>query len=87
MLDHFLDGLARVEHVVDEKDLALQGRKAGHAFRNVERALNGALGFTVGARRENGEGLAEDAAEEVAGAHAAAGEAEEAVELPLLATL
>ena len=82
VLDHFADRLAGVDHVVDEKDAALEFGDASDAVGDVKVGLDRALGFAVGARGENGKRHVVDAAEEVARAHAAARQAKDAVKLP-----
>jgi len=79
---HFLNRLAGIDHIVDEQHFPFQFGESCHAVSNVEIALHGALGFAVRARCENRERLAVDTAEEIAGTHAAAREADQAVKLP-----
>ena len=79
---HFLNRLAGIDHIVDEQHFPFQFGESCHAVSNVEIALHGALGFAVRARCENRERLAVDAAEKVAGAHAAASQAKQRIKLP-----
>ena len=82
VLHHLGNRLPGINHVVDEEHVAVEFAQARDAVGNVERALHGARSFTVRTRRKDGERHVVDAAEEVPGAHPAAREAEETIEVP-----
>ena len=82
-IDHGFERVARIGEVIDQEhsasDFAFGG---GDVAGNIEMALHRAFVGPVGAGAHDGQRLVEDAAQNIARAHAASRETEDGVKLP-----